>query len=96
MPTRKEEIEVDEDTILLGIDRSIVEESLDDYILDNLKKYNLKKYPSSYDELCDNYRKEKVSSRRMEERKIIAMKNELRMHHNDRRREKIEFIIRMY
>ena len=96
MPTRKEEIEVDEDTILLGIDRSIVEESLDDYILDNLKKYNLKKYPSSYDELCDNYQKEKVSSRRMEERKIIAMKNELRMHHNDRRREKIEFIIRMY
>jgi hypothetical protein len=24
------------------------------------------------------------------------MKSELRMHHNDRRREKIEFIIRMY
>ena len=47
--TRKEEIDVDEDTILLAIDRSIIEENLDDYILDNLKKYNLKKYPSSYD-----------------------------------------------
>ena len=62
---RKEEIDVDEDTILLGIDRSIVEESLDDYIMDHLKKYNLKKYPSSYDELCDNYLKEKLSVRKM-------------------------------
>jgi hypothetical protein len=93
---RKEEIDVDEDSILLGIDRSIIEESLDDYILDHLKKYNLKKYPSSYDELCDNYLKEKMSMRKMEERKILAMHNELKLHHSDRRREKIEFIIKMY
>ena len=54
---RKEEIDVDEDTILLGIERSVIEESLDDYIIDRLKKYNLKKYPSNYDELCNNYQK---------------------------------------
>lgn len=70
---RKQEIDVDEDSILLGIDRAIVEENMDDYILDHLKKYNLKKYPSSYDELCDLYFKEKQSSRKMEERKIMAM-----------------------
>lgn len=77
---------MNEDTILLGIDRSIIEEHMDDYIMDRLKKYNLKKYPSSYDELCDNYLKEKQSSRKMEERKIVAMQNELKMNHNDRRR----------
>ena len=96
MGLRKEEIDVNEDTILLGIDRSIIEEHMDDYTVDRLKKYNLKKYPSSYDELCDNYLKEKLSSRKMEERKIVAMQNELKMNHNDRRREKIEFIIKMY
>jgi len=32
----------------------------------------------------------------MEERKILAMRSELKLHQNDRRREKIEFIIKMY
>ncbi len=86
MGSRKEEIDVDEDTILLGIDRTIIEENMDDYILDHLKKYNLKKYPSSYDEVCENYLKEKTATRKMEERKIHAMQNELKLHHNDRKR----------
>ena len=83
---RKEEIDVNEDSIMLGIDRSIVQENLDDYILERIKKYNLKKYPASYDELCENYLKEKLSTRKMEERKIVAMQNELRLHQSDRRR----------
>jgi hypothetical protein len=61
---RKEEIGIDEDSILLGIERSIMEESLDDYIIERLKKYNLKKYPSNYDELCNIYQKEKLEMRR--------------------------------
>lgn len=63
---RKEEIDVDKDSILLGIERSNIEESLDDYIIDRLKKYNLKKYPSNYDELCSNYQREKQEMRRSE------------------------------
>ena len=61
---RKEEIDIDEDSILLGIERSIMEESLDDYFMERLKKYNLKKYPSNYDELCSIYQKEKLEKRR--------------------------------
>jgi hypothetical protein len=60
VPYRKEEVEIDEDSILLSVERSIVEENLDDYIIDRLKKYNLKKYPSNYDQLCSNYQKEKL------------------------------------
>jgi len=56
---RKEEIDVDQDTILLGIQRNIIEENMDDYIVDRFKKYNLKKYPANYDELCQNYLKSK-------------------------------------
>lgn len=93
---RKEEIDVDEDTILLSIDRSIVEESMDDYIIDRLKKYNLKKYPENYDQLCNIYLKQKIQMRKVEERKITALQNELNIGYNDKRREKIQSIIRMY
>jgi hypothetical protein len=44
---------------LLGIPRNIIEENMDDYIVDRLKKYNLKKYPANYDDLCQNYLKAK-------------------------------------
>jgi hypothetical protein len=48
---------------------------MDDYIVDRLKKYNLKKYPPNYDQLCDNYLKEKIELRRTEERKILALQD---------------------
>lgn len=32
---------------------------MDDYVTDRLKKYNSKKYPSSYDDLCSNYERDK-------------------------------------
>ena len=47
-----EEIKVEEDCAVLSMDRAVVEENLDEYILDRLKKYNYKKYPKNYDELC--------------------------------------------
>jgi hypothetical protein len=33
---------------------------MDDYVKDRFKKYNLKKYPASYDDLCENYLKNKI------------------------------------
>lgn len=65
-------------------------------MIDRFKKYNLKKYPSNYDELCSNYQKEKTELRRSEERKISALQNELKIMQNDRRKQKIESIIKMY
>lgn len=69
---------------------------MDDYVIDRLKKYNLKKYPSNYDQLCNNYMKEKQEMRKAEERKIMALKNELNNKQNEKRTEKIQSIIRIY
>jgi S-ribosylhomocysteine lyase LuxS involved in autoinducer biosynthesis len=67
------------------MERNVIEESLDDYIAGRLKKYNLKKYPANYDQLCGNYQKEKQEQRKTEERKILALQNELKIQQNDRR-----------
>lgn len=55
---------------------------MDDYILDRLKKYNLKKYPSNYDDLCNNYERDKSEMKKSEERKISALQDELKVMQN--------------
>lgn len=44
---RSENIVIDENTTIITIDRIAVEENLDEYIVDRLKKYNMKKYPKT-------------------------------------------------
>ncbi len=50
--TRKENIKIEENSIVLGLEKNIFQENLDEYIIDRLRKYNLKKYPITYDKLC--------------------------------------------
>lgn len=82
--------------MLLSIDKAALEEALDDFVRDRLRKYNLKKYPQNYDQLCHNYVKEKEELRRNEERKIAALKAELAGVGNELHREKITSIIRIF
>lgn len=58
-------------------------------MIDRFKKYNLKKYPSNYDELCSNYEREKTEMKKYEERKILALQDEFKVKQNQKRREKI-------
>lgn len=51
-------------------------------MIDRFKKYNLKKYPSNYDQLCSNYEKEKTEMRKYEERKILALQDEFKVAQN--------------
>jgi len=69
---------------------------MDDYIMDRLKKYSLKKYPSNYDDLCSNYERDQSEMKKSEERKISAMHNELRVTQNPWRKQKIEALIKLY
>lgn len=64
MSHHAEEIVVEEDCIVLAIDRMAIEDNLDEYIIDRLKKYNIKRYPKNYDQLCENFLKEKLESRK--------------------------------
>lgn len=41
-----------------------IEDNLDEYIIDRLKKYNIKRYPKNYDQLCENFLKDKLESRK--------------------------------
>ena len=66
---------MEEDCTVISMDRAVLEENLDEYILDRLKKYNYKKYPKNYDELCDKYLKQKLENRKAEERKIAALRD---------------------
>ena len=91
-----EEIKVEEDCAVLSMDRAVVEENLDEYILDRLKKYNYKKYPKNYDELVEKYLKEKLENRKAEERKIAALRDEINKSQNEKKNQKIESIIRIY
>ena len=86
-----EEIKVEEDCAVLSMDRAVVEENLDEYILDRLKKY-----PKNYDELCEKYLKEKLENRKAEERKIAALRDEINKSQNEKKNQKIESIIRIY
>lgn len=52
---RKENIEIEEDSTLLAIDRRVIEDYLDDYIIGRFKSYLSRKYPGSYEELCEDY-----------------------------------------
>ena len=58
---------------------------MDEYILDRLRKYNTRKYPKNYDQLCENYLKEKLENRKAEERKIAALKDEIKKNQNEKK-----------
>ena len=96
LQARSEVITISEDATILAIDRNAIEENLDEYIEDRLRKYNMRKYPKNYDQLCENYLKEKMENRRTEERKIAALMDEYNRNNNEKKTEKISNIIKLY
>ena len=69
---------------------------MDDYIRDRFLQYNNKKYPENYDKLCENYMREKLEIRRVEERKIAALRDVIGKDCSEERTVKINSIIKLY
>jgi hypothetical protein len=57
---RRESVVVEENAMVLAIDRNAVEDSLDEYVVDRLKKYNVRKYLRDDAQLCENYLRQKL------------------------------------